>query len=164
MSASELAAAPFTAYGFKFYPMRLQDWAELDAWMQDDYRTKAIKTAQKMKLDGKDRLAFFHSMHRASMLLNCSTPEGAAKLATIDGCIKVLDVSSRGAFTQDKLQAAIDESPDLEDFALSQVIEQLVTRVYLLTNSLPDEDSGPVDLESVDPTEAQAITEASTES
>lgn len=161
---SHISAEPFTAYGFEFWPMRLKDWMRLDVWMQDDYRAKAIETAQHAGLKGKDLVSYYHAMHRASMLLNCSSPEGLAKLNTIDGSIRVLEVASRGKFSRDELEKVLDDDPELAGFALSQAVEQLVARVYMLTDSLADDEKGPVDIEDVDPTQAQATTAEFSES
>ena len=130
---AQATGAGFEAYDMTFYPLRIEDYGKLDGWLQNRCREDALHFAKEQRLIGPLLDAWFKAAVQASFGITSGTLEGKRRLeGTIDGLAQLLLVASRGAFTTDKVKAALEAEP--EDFrdTFEDALESLVKRVIAL--------------------------------
>ena len=141
-SLEQATNAGFVAWGVPFRALQLRDYKMLDVWMQDDFRKQCLATARELKLEGIEREEWFTGMMRASAGLTCNTPEGEARVGSVDGMFKLLELASDGAFDRIEFQKLLAEDEGKVDKQLDDALEDLHTRILALSYVKPEEGAG----------------------
>jgi len=136
---AQATAAGFEAYGITFYPLQIDDYGTLDAWLQNQCREEGLAFAKQQRLIGPLLDAWFRSTVQASFGITSGTPEGKRRLeGTVAGLGELLLVASHGKFTPDKLRAALEDEPEAFRDTFDDALEMLVKRVVAL-DAVPDD-------------------------
>jgi hypothetical protein len=145
----QAAGVGFKAYGVWFRPLQLEDYARLDVWMQDEFRVQCLKTSREQKLKGPELQEYLKAMMVTSAGLTTTTPEGAARLETVEGMYKLLELSSNGEFSRETFKNLVESDPSLVINETDQALEELRIRVLALEwapkekGDEEDDDSNP---------------------
>jgi hypothetical protein len=119
---TQATAAGFERYGVMWYPLTLNDYGEFDAWLGATFREEAIQ--QLDIVDDRHRESYMRCMLQVSAGLTLSSEAGKVRLRSIEGSLKIMELSCRKAKTVDEIRAIMTDHADDED-AHSEIAEFL---------------------------------------